>query len=48
MDFRKALEYKDVDAVFIATPEHWYAPIAIMALQVGKHVFVEKPCSHNP
>lgn len=47
-DFRKILEDKDVDAVFIATPEHWHAPMAIMALQAGKHVYVEKPCSHNP
>lgn len=47
-DFRKMLEDRDVDAVFIATPEHWHAPMAIMALQAGKHVYVEKPCSHNP
>lgn len=47
-DFRKILEDKDVDAVFIATPEHWHAPMAIAALQAGKHVYVEKPCSHNP
>ena len=47
-DFRKVLEDKDVDAVFIATPEHWHAPMAIMALQACKHVYVEKPCSHNP
>ncbi|MDX1327070.1 MAG: Gfo/Idh/MocA family oxidoreductase [Arenibacter sp.] len=47
-DFRKILEDKKVDAVFIATPEHWHAPMAIMALQAGKHVYVEKPCSHNP
>lgn len=47
-DFRKVLEDKDVDAVVIATPEHWHAPMAIMALQAGKHVYVEKPCSHNP
>ncbi|PID69741.1 MAG: oxidoreductase [Flavobacteriales bacterium] len=47
-DFRKILEDKDIDAVFIATPEHWHAPMAIMALQAGKHVYVEKPCSHNP
>ncbi|PHQ59433.1 MAG: oxidoreductase [Maribacter sp.] len=47
-DFRKILEDKNVDAVFIATPEHWHAPMAIMALQAGKHVYVEKPCSHNP
>ncbi len=47
-DFRKVLEDKDVDAIFIATPEHWHAPMAILALQAGKHVYVEKPCSHNP
>ncbi|MCJ7468253.1 MAG: Gfo/Idh/MocA family oxidoreductase [Maribacter sp.] len=47
-DFRKMLEDKEVDAVFIATPEHWHAPMAIMALQAGKHVYVEKPCAHNP
>ncbi len=47
-DFRKVLEDKDVDAVFIATPDHWHAPMAILALQAGKHVYVEKPCSHNP
>lgn len=46
-DFRKLLDDKDVDAVFIATPEHWHAPMAIAALQAGKHVYVEKPCSHN-
>ena len=47
-DFRKILEDKNVDSVFIATPEHWHAPMAILALQAGKHVYVEKPCSHNP
>lgn len=46
-DFRRILEDKDIDAVFIATPDHWHAPMAIMALQAGKHVYVEKPCSHN-
>src|SRR5947209_5504554 len=47
-DFRKILEQKDVDAITIATPEHWHAPMAIAGLQAGKHVYVEKPCSHNP
>ncbi|MGD0271909.1 MAG: Gfo/Idh/MocA family oxidoreductase, partial [Candidatus Sulfotelmatobacter sp.] len=47
-DFRRILELKDVDAITIATPEHWHAPMAIAALQAGKHVYVEKPCSHNP
>jgi len=47
-DFRKVLEQKDVDAVTIATPDHWHTPIAIAALKAGKHVYVEKPCSHNP
>ena len=42
------LESKDVDAITIATPEHWHTPMAIMGLQAGKHVYVEKPCSHNP
>jgi predicted dehydrogenase len=47
-DFRKVLESKDVDAITIATPEHWHTPMAIMGLQAGKHVYVEKPSSHNP
>jgi predicted dehydrogenase len=47
-DFRVLLENRDVDAIAIATPEHWHAPMAILGLQAGKHVYVEKPCSHNP
>lgn len=47
-DVRKLLESKDIDAITIATPEHWHAPMAIMGLQAGKHVYVEKPSSHNP
>ncbi len=47
-DFRKILQSKDVDVITIATPEHWHTPMAIMGLQAGKHVYVEKPCSHNP
>ncbi len=47
-DFRKLLALKDIDAITIATPDHWHAPMAIAGLQAGKHVYVEKPCSHNP
>ena len=47
-DFRKILERKDVDAISIATPDHWHAPLAIAGVEAGKHVYVEKPCSHNP
>ncbi len=47
-DFRNILQQKDVDAITIATPDHWHTPMAIAALQAGKHVYVEKPCSHNP
>ena len=46
-DMREMLEVKSVDAVFIATPDHWHAPAAILAAEAGKHVYVEKPCSHN-
>lgn len=47
-DFRNALEKKDFDIMVIATPDHWHAPAAIMASQAGKHVYLEKPASHNP
>lgn len=47
-DFRKSLESRDVDLMVIATPDHWHAPAALLALQAGKHVYVEKPLSHNP
>jgi predicted dehydrogenase len=47
-DFRKLLDDKSLDAVTIATPDHWHAPMALRALAAGKHVYVEKPCSHNP
>ena len=47
-DFRAVLDAKDVDVVTIATPDHWHAPMAILGLRAGKHVYVEKPSSHNP
>jgi predicted dehydrogenase len=46
-DMRRVFEDKAVDAVFIATPDHWHVPAALLALEAGKHVYVEKPCSHN-
>lgn len=47
-DFRNILAQKDVDAITIATPDHWHAPMAILGLKAGKNVYVEKPCAHNP
>jgi predicted dehydrogenase len=46
-DIRKLLESKDVDAVTIATPNHWHSLMAVWACQAGKDVYVEKPVSHN-
>ena len=46
-DMRKVFDDKDIDAVFVATPNHWHALSAIWACQAGKHVYVEKPSSHN-
>jgi predicted dehydrogenase len=46
-DVRKALESKDLDAVTIATPNHWHSLLTIWAVQAGKDVYVEKPLSHN-
>ncbi len=47
-DYRKMVERKDIDAVFLAPPDHWHTPATIMACVAGKHVYVEKPLSHNP
>jgi len=47
-DIRKVLEDNSLDALFIAAPNHWHAPAAILGCAAGKHVYVEKPCSHNP
>jgi predicted dehydrogenase len=46
-DFRRILDDDSVDAVTIATPDHWHVPVALLAMDAGKHVYVEKPCSHN-
>lgn len=46
-DIRKLLENKDIDAISIATPNHWHSLMAIWAIQAGKDVYVEKPVSHN-
>ncbi|GMV96694.1 MAG: dehydrogenase [Phycisphaerae bacterium] len=46
-DLRRVLDDKSIDAVSIATPNHWHALAAIWAMQAGKHVYVEKPVSHN-
>lgn len=47
-DFRESLQDKEIDAMVIATPDHWHAPAALLAMQAGKHVYLEKPSSHNP
>jgi predicted dehydrogenase len=47
-DFRRILDDKAVDALVIAAPDHWHAPAAILAMSAGKHVYLEKPCGHNP
>jgi predicted dehydrogenase len=47
-DFRRILDDKAIDALFIAAPNHWHAPATIMACNAGKHGYVEKPCSQHP
>lgn len=46
-DLRRILDDPTIDAVSIATPDHWHAPAAILACEAGKHIYVEKPCCHN-
>lgn len=47
-DIRRVLEDPDVDALAIATPDHWHATAAVMGLQADKHIYVEKPCGYDP
>lgn len=46
-DFHEVLADPEIDSVSVATPDHWHTPVALFALKAGKHVYVEKPCSHN-
>jgi predicted dehydrogenase len=46
-DMRRVFDDPEVDAVWIATPDHWHTPAALLAIAAGKHVYVEKPVSHN-
>lgn len=45
-DYRRVLDDPSIEAIILATPHHWHAPIAVRALGAGKHVYVEKPASH--
>lgn len=47
-DLRKILEDKEVDAVFNMTPDHWHAPAGWMTMEAEKHLYLEKPVTHNP
>src|SRR5258705_1252841 len=47
-DIRELVTKKDFDALVIAAPDHWHAPATLLAVENGKHVYVEKPCGHNP
>jgi predicted dehydrogenase len=46
-DFRKLLDNRDIDAIQIATPDHWHAAIAVAAIRAGKHVYIEKPLAYT-
>ncbi|MBK9707061.1 MAG: Gfo/Idh/MocA family oxidoreductase [Acidobacteria bacterium] len=46
-DYRKMLEDKDIDVIVIATPDHWHMPMAVEAMEAGKHIYLEKPMTHT-
>ncbi len=46
-DYRRVIDDKSIDSIVIATADHWHTPVALAAILSGKHVYVEKPCSHN-
>jgi predicted dehydrogenase len=46
-DFRRILDDPSIDGVTLPIPDHWHTPAALLALDAGKHIYVEKPCSHN-
>ena len=46
-DFRHALDDPSLDAIVVATPTHWHAPVTVWGCQAGKDVYVEKPLSHS-
>ncbi len=47
-DIRELVQKTDFDGLVVAAPDHWHAPAAILGVTHGKHVYVEKPCAHNP
>jgi predicted dehydrogenase len=47
-DYRRILDDRNVDILVVATCNHWHAPASILGMAAGKHIYVEKPCSHNP